>query len=350
MNVRAVRFRNLLLLVAIFATVVLAGCWDNSRNMQHVLDDGYSTIVEITAAQYQRLAPFAFDGWRPRFVEQSLSVDLKWDGKDGKPHLFKKVPVTGTFAATIVSGKEVKLAILPAKVLDDPHAVPVINGDAASRFASLQQWIRFSAYIAVVGWAGFAAMSIWLGQGSGSRAGSTTAASPVAPAFPPRRTLFGLVALIIGAILTFHAWSEEDANSGPAGGIETTAEILYARTIPSAGGATARVLLLSWKDAQGVVHHFGPIHVSADFWNKITRNGELAVHQTRIRYSGQGTGERPVLLEDQPQPSWRLRFALVAGLILMGAGAASLFSAARAVRRQAVGEGAAEARKLPAKK
>jgi len=339
MNVRAVRFRNLLLLVAIFATVVLVGSWDNSRNMQHVLDDGYSTIAEITGAQYQRLAPFAFDGWRPRFVEQSLSVDLKWDGKDGKPHRFKKVPVTDTFAATVVSGKQVKLAILPAKVLDDPHAVPVINADAAARFASLRQWIRFSAYIAVVGWVGFAVMSIWLGQGAGGRIGSATVTSPAAPAVPPRRTVFGLVALIVGAILTFHAWSVEDANSGPAGGIETTAEILSARAIPSADGATAHVLLLSWKDAQGVVHHFGPVHVSAGFWNKITRNGNLSVRQTRIRYGGQGTAERPILIDDEPEPSWELRFALIGGLVLMGAGAASLLSAARTIRRQRTLEG-----------
>jgi hypothetical protein len=335
MNVRVVRFRNLLLLVAIFATVVLAGCWDNARNMQHVLDDGYSTIVEIVGAQYQRIAPFAFDGWRPRFVEQGLSVDLKWDGKDGKPHRFRKVPVTDTFAATIVSGKQVKLAILPAKVLDDPHAVPVINADAAPRFASLQRWIWFSAYVAVVGWVGFALMSVWLRQGSGKRAAPSMAGGGAAAAFPPRRTLFGLVALIVGAIVAFHAWSAEEAAAGATGGIETTAEILSARAVQSAGGMTAHVLLLSWKDAQGIVHHFGPVHVSAGFWNKITRDGQLSVHRTPIRYGGVGAAERVTLVEDQPRPSWQLRIALVSGLVLMAAGVGSLVSATRTARRHA---------------
>jgi hypothetical protein len=262
------------------------------------------------------------------------------------------VPVTDTFAATIVSDKQVKLAILPAKVLDDPHAVPVINADAGARFASLQQWIRFSAYIAVVGWVGFAVMSIWLGQGAGRRTGSAPTASSAAPSFPPRRTLFGLVALIIGAIVTFHAWSVEDANSGPPGGIETTAEILSARAVSSehGRGATAYVIQLSWKDAQGVVHHFGPVHVSAGFWDRITHNGELTVHQTRIRYGGQGMAERPVLLEDQSQPSWQLRFALGAGLVLMAAGAAALFSAARAVRQQAGQAHRTDIAKQPPKK
>jgi hypothetical protein len=333
MNVRVMRFRNLLLLVAIFATVVLAGCWDNARNMQHVLDEGYSTIVEITGAQYQRIAPFAFDGWRPRFVEQGLSVDLRWDGKDGKPHRFRKVPVTDTFAATIVSGKQVKLAILPAKVLDDPHAVPVINADAGPRFASLQRWIRFSAYLAVVGWVGFALMSVWLGRGGGKRTTPSIAGTP--PAFPPRRTLFGLVALIVGAAVAFHAWSAEEVAAGPAGGIETTANILSARAIPSAGGVTAHVLLLSWKDTRGVVHHFGPVHVSTEFWNKITQDGQLSVHRTPIRYGGEGAAERVTLVEDQPQLSWQLRIALVSGLVLMAAGVGSLLSAARTARLRA---------------
>ena len=116
MSMRAARVRNLLLLIAIFATIVAAGCWDDRRTLQRVLDDGYSTVVEITGAQNQRLAPFAFDGWRPRFVEQGLSVNLKWNGKDGKPHTFEKVPVTDDFAHTIIEGDQVRLAPVDASV------------------------------------------------------------------------------------------------------------------------------------------------------------------------------------------------------------------------------------------
>jgi hypothetical protein len=337
LSTRAVRLRNLMLLVAIFASLVAAGCWDSRRNMQHVLDEGYSTIVEITGAQLQRLAPFALDGWRPRFVEQRLSVDLKWTGKDGKPHQFKKVPVTEQFASTIVEGDQVKLAIVPAKVLDDEQAVPVIDADAAARFASLQEWILSSAYIAGAAWIGFAAFTVWLAR---ARSAAAVSASPgaVIMAFPPRRTLFGVAALLVGAILAFRAWSlEGEGSGGGAGGIETTAEITSTTALGGASGAGAHVIQLSWKDARGGVHHFGPVHVSDKFWNKITRNGELTVHEARIRYAGQGIDARPSLVDDTPETTWKVEFALMSGISLLVIGAASLVSALRHARRQQKG-------------
>lgn len=335
MSVRAFRLRNLMLLVAIFASLVAAGCWDSRRNMQHVLDDGYSTIVEITGAQLQRLAPFAFDGWRPRFVEQRLSVNVKWTGKDGKSHQFNKVPVTEQFASTIVDGDQVKLAIVPAKVLDDEQAVPVINADAAARFASLQEWILASAYLAGAAWIGFAVFTVWLARAR-STAVASTSPSAVLMAFPPGLTLLGVTALLVGAILVFHAWSLEGEGSvGATEGIETTAEITSATALGGAGGgADTHVVQLSWKDTRGGVHHFGPVHVSDKFWNKITRNGELTVHDARIRYIGEGIDARPALVDDTPEMSWKVEFAQAGGIVLMVIGAASLFSALRYARRR----------------
>jgi hypothetical protein len=97
-----------LLLVAILATLVVLACWDNQRQMQRVLDEGYETAAQITGAQFQRGMPLALDRWRPRFVEQDLSVDLKWQGKDGTSREHKKVPVTESLAHTIVSGDQVR--------------------------------------------------------------------------------------------------------------------------------------------------------------------------------------------------------------------------------------------------
>ncbi len=329
MALRAVRLRNLFLLMAIFASIVAAGCWENRRNMQRVLDDGYGTIVEITGAQYQRLAPLAIEGWRPRFVEQSLSVNLKWDGKDGKRHEYKNVPVTDGFAQTIVSGDQIRLAILPAKVLDDELAVPVINADAAARFASLQDWTRYSAYVAIAAWLGFAATTIWLARGKREAGPGVVSTRQLGGEVPVRRTLFGITGLLVGAILTFQAWSVQDVAS-EAGGIETTAEITAASTLSSGG----HVVQLSWKDPQGGVHHFGPVRVSEGFWNRVTRNGELAVHQTRIRYRGEGADATPVIVDDRPAMSWQSKIALGSGLILMAIGAGSLLSAARFARRR----------------
>ena len=330
MSLRAARLRNLLLLLAIFATIVAAGCWDNRRNMQRVLEEGYPVLLEITGAQHQRLAPFALDGWRPRFVEQDLSVDVKWQGRDGQQHVFRKVPVTDAFASTIVEGEQIRLAVLPAKVLDDPHAVPVINADAIARLASLQEWIGASTLVAVAAWLGFGIASLWL-----ARATLTTGANRTAIAFPLRRTLFGFVALLLGVALTFRAWSVEEATSGMAGAIETTAEIMSAKVVPGANGRENRVVQLSWTDARGRVRHAGPIRVSDGFWSKITRNGDLVVRRTPIRYSDEGMQARPVLVDDPPIRSWKVEAALGIGIVLTALGAACLFSAARIVRRRA---------------
>src|SRR5437762_4960356 len=121
--------RKLLLLIALLATLVVLGCWDNRRQMQRVLDEGYATTAQVTGAQYQRKLPIAVDGWRPRLVEQEISVDLGWQGKDGKAHAHAKVPVSENLARTIVTGDQVRLVTLQAKVIDD-DTVPVCPDDS----------------------------------------------------------------------------------------------------------------------------------------------------------------------------------------------------------------------------
>lgn len=202
------RGARLILLVACLATATLVGCWDNRRQLQRALDDGHVAIAEITGAQYQRTLPFALDGWRPRFVEQDLSVDLKWEGKDGKPRERKKVPVTEAFARTIVIGDQVRLLSLPVKVLDDDSAVPAIRPDATARLASLQIWITVTGYLALAAWVAFMAVTLWARKqgatGTGTPGGS-------AVGLPPRRTIVGVIALAGGAFLAFQAWSESRA-------------------------------------------------------------------------------------------------------------------------------------------
>ena len=100
---------RLCLLVAVFATLTLLGCWDNKRTMEQVLAGGYETAAQVVGAQYQRKLPFALDGYKPRFVEQDISVDLTWKGRDGKNREFRKVPVSESFARNIVAGDQVKL-------------------------------------------------------------------------------------------------------------------------------------------------------------------------------------------------------------------------------------------------
>lgn len=331
MKLRAVRLRNLFFLVAVFATIVALGSWENRRNMQHVLGAGYRTVVEITGAQYQRLSPIAIEGWRPRFVEQNLSVNLKWEGKDGRTRQYRNVPVTETFADSIVSGNQIKLAILPAKVLDDELSVPVIMTDAAPRLTSLQEWLRGSVYVSLAGWFGFAAMTFWIGQERRtSFAGSATAGGS---AFPLRRLLFGMGALAIGAVLAIEAWSAEGSVAPASEGPEIIADITAGTTLSAGPAAGKHVVQLAWKDPRGGVHHFGPVPVSETFWNKIAPNGELTVRQARIRAEGDGADARPVIIDDLgAHTNWRTEVALVLGLGLLVSGVVSLLSAARTIR------------------
>jgi hypothetical protein len=313
------RGRNLLLLIALLATLVVLGCWDNRAAMQRVLDQGYATTAQVTGAQFQRTMPLAADGWRPRFVEQDLSVDLSWKGKDDKVHEHKKVPVTDGFARTIVSGDQVRLVTVPVKVLDDDTAVPVITADTTARLASLQSWLSISGYIALAAWAGFAAATLF---GRKQAAGLSATAKPIN--VPPRRTLLGLVLLVVGGFMAFQAWSEGRANDPiSVGGKDIVAEITDATSTPS------HAVRLSWKDGQGSVHHFGPTRVSEAFWNKITQNGQLTVHQTPIRVREDDPAARPVLVEDAPEQQWQVKFAMIGGLLMLVVGAGCLFSAAR---------------------
>jgi hypothetical protein len=314
--------RKLLLLIALLATLVVLGCWDNRRQMQRVLDEGYATTAQITGAQQQRALPIAADGWRPRFVEQELSVDLDWQGKDGKPHSFRRVPISESLARTVVNGDQVRLLPVPVKVLDDESAVPVITSDASARLASLQSWMAAAGYAALAAWAGFAALTLLQGRG---RRGIT--AAPARP-LPPKRTFVGLGLLVIGGFLAFNAWSAgRSADSVSIGGQEVTADILGVQQTKT--GYTVR---LAWKDGQGAVHHYGPVPISETFWSKITLNGELTVRQTPVRYRPDEPQTRPLIVDDAPEQHWSTRFAMGAGLLLMMFGVAFAASGLRAQR------------------
>jgi hypothetical protein len=317
--------RNLLLLIALLATLVVLGCWDNRRQMQHVLDEGYATTAQLTGAQFQRKAPFAVDGWRPRLVEQELSVDLSWQGKDGKPRTFRKVPVSESFERSVVNGEQIRLVAVPVKVLDDESAVPVITSDASARLASLQSWLAASGYAALAAWAGFATLTLLGGRGRRRR---TITAAPLRP-LPPRRTFVGLALLVVGGFLAFNAWSTgRSADAVALGGEQLTADILDA-TQAKAGPA----IRLSWKDGMGGVHHYGPLPVSEAFWNKITQDGKLTVHQTAIRYRSDDPAARPLIVDDAPETHWSTRLAMGGGLLLMMLGAALFASGLRAQRK-----------------
>jgi hypothetical protein len=313
--------RKLLLLIALLATLVVLGCWDNRRQMQRVLDEGYATTAQLTGAQQQRSLPLAADGWRPRFVEQELSVDLTWQGKDGKAHSFRKVPISESFARSIVNGDQVRLVAVPVRVLDDESAVPIVSPDASARLESLQSWLAAAGYAALAAWAGFAALSLLPRRGR-----TITAATP--QPLPPRRTFIGLGLLVVGGFLAFNAWSTgRSTDSIAMAGQEVTADILDVSQ-----GMNGYTVRLAWKDGQGAVHHYGPMPISEAFWSRITRNGELTVRQTAVRYRADDAQARPLIVDDAPGQHWATRLAMGVGLLLIVFGAAFFASGLRAQR------------------
>ncbi len=316
--------QRLLLLIAFLATVVVLGCWDNKREMERVLGQGYDAVGQITGAQYQRKMPFAADGWRPRFVEQDISIDLKWPGKDGKEHELKKVPVTESFARSVVSGDQVRLMPVGIKALDDAQSVPVITLDAAQRLASLDAWRTASGAIAVAGYLGFAGIALWR-----RRAGAMGRRLSFAD-LPPKRSLAGAGLLLVGAMVAYQAWTTATAaEAARSEGIEITAEIVALSDTVGGGHAVQ----LAWKDALGAVHHYGPVPISATFYGEITTDGKLSVRETRVRYRPDEPQKRPVIEADAAGPGLIDRFGLAGGLVLMALGAGCLFSAFRAIGR-----------------
>jgi hypothetical protein len=186
----------------------------------------------------------------------------------------------------------------------------------------LQSWLAASGYAALAAWAGFAALSLLGGRGR-----RTITAVPPKP-LPPRRTFYGLGLLVVGGFLAFSAWSSgRSVDAIAMGGEQISADILQAVEIK--GGHAVR---LGWSDGTGV-HHYGPIPISEAFWDKISRDGQLTVHQTAIRYRGDDPAARPVIVDDAPETQWSTRLAMGAGLLLIIFGAALFASGLRAQRK-----------------
>ena len=322
------RLRNLLVIAAVLASLVALGCWDNRLGIARVLEQGYDTNAQILGAQFQRSAPFAVDGWRPRFVEQALSVDLQWQGRDGKTHVFRKVPVSGQFQRSIVNGEQVRLIGVPVKVLDDESAVPVLTIDAALRLESLNEWLATSGYFALVGWIAIAALTAmrWRRARAPQPVRRKVGERLPPSEFPIQRLMIGLVAFGVGAFLIYSAQAVSQPDKDGVMATETMAEIT------SVSGAPPYPVHLGWKDAQGGVHHYGPLPISEEYREKITKDGKLVVQETKVRFHADDAMARPTILDDAPGVRWQTRAVLAGGIALMLLGASCLLWAARVMR------------------
>ena len=302
------RLRNLLAIVAVLASLVALGCWDNRQEMARVLDQGYATSAQIVAAQFQRTAPFAIDGWRPRFVEQALSVDLQWQGQDGKTHVFRKVPVSERFERSIVNGDQLRLIAVPVKALDDDSSAPVLTLDAAARLESLKAWLGGSGALALAGWLGVAAMTLLRRRAPAQAAASAVAAQrPVE--IPMQRILIGLMAFAVGAFLVYNAAALGAPADDGAKSVDVMAEI-------TAVAGPPYTVRLGWRDGQGGVHHFG---AAAD-QRGVLEPDHPGRKARSPRNPGTGPSRRrhgpPGILDDAPGERWQTK-AVAGGIVLL---------------------------------
>jgi hypothetical protein len=213
-------------------------------------------------------------------------------------------------------------------VLDDEQAVPVLTIDAAARLESLNEWLMTSGYFALVAWVVIAALTIL--QWRRARAPQPVrreVGTRLPPAeFPIQRLMIGLVAFAVGAFLIYSAQALSDPAKDGAKSVETTAEINSVSGPPYA-------VQLGWKDGQGGVHHYGPLHISEAYWKKITQDGKLTVHETKVRFHADDSMAQPIILDDAPGTRWETRAVLAGGIALLLVGASCLLWAARVMRQ-----------------
>jgi hypothetical protein len=93
-------------------------------------------------------------------------------------------------------------------------------------------------------------------------------------------------------------------------GIEATARIVDT-------GQRSPSIALAWYDRTGVERHYRLIHVSDNFWHRISVGKSLVVPEVKIRYLEDNSWARPVIVDDSVEREFSGRLAIVFGAILL---------------------------------
>lgn len=242
----------LLLAVSVFGTL---GLYWNQSAFEHVLHDGYDTKGKIISAEVTaRRFPFVFDGWWPRFVDETLSIELRWTGRDGVDRTRRGVAVSDVFAARITSGAQVKLLEIPVRVIDDSSSLPVVIEDADDHLRHLRSFFDLVfkaglflalALASVVAW-----QKLWqLNRGRTQANAGPRQSRPL----PVRLTLIMALMLGFGAFMLVGSYfSQRDAREMLANGKETVADITRAFSeVKKPGEAPSYLIELAWTDKMG---------------------------------------------------------------------------------------------------
>ncbi|MBR0872778.1 hypothetical protein JQ633_20620 [Bradyrhizobium tropiciagri] len=321
--------RGFLILGFIVPALTVLGLHWNQRDIERVMRDGYVTTGTITSAdETPSRFPFSFDhGW-PRYVDEHLSIGVRWTGKDGIERTRAGIGVSSAFAARILVGNQVRLVPVAIRAIDEDSSLPVIIEDASERLQHIRSQSGFMEQltvllavllVAVIGWQKWSARRHGLGPAEIEERQRRP--------FPVYLALMTAMLIPFGAYMLVSSYLEQRAAAEMLDhGDEATADITRAvAEVHKAGDAPSYLVTLAWTDKAGQRQTFGPTHISAGFWRQITRNDVQTVTQTKIRYLNGRPDARPLILGDAAEHLAQDRVGvtggavfLVLGLILAG--------------------------------
>ncbi len=120
-----------------------------------------------------------------------------------------------------------------------------------------------------------------------------------------------LFAVVVGAALSVRALLERHSYAAILErGTDSIAWITDSRAEASGGiwPAVSHSVDLVWRDGSGNERHFGPRHVSEEFWAEISAHDVVARRQIRIRYLEDDRTARPLIAGDVAE--WRAQDTL----------------------------------------
>jgi hypothetical protein len=316
--------RGLLALLVAMSVFGTLGLYWNQSAFEHVLRDGYDTKRKIISAEITaRRFPFVFDGWWPRFVDEALSIELRWTGRDGVERTRRGVAVSDAFADRITSGTQVKLLEISVRVIDDNSSLPVVIEDAGDHLRHLRFFFDFAfkagLFLALALAVVVALQKLW--QLNRGRTQANASPRQLRP-FPVRLTLIMALMLGFGAFMLVGAYfSQRDAQEMLTNGKETVAEITRAFGEAKKPGEESSYLIeLAWTDKNGKRQVYGPTHISGTFYRKITSNDVLRVGQTTIRYLDARPDVRPLIMADASERQFQDSFGVEGGAVFIAIG------------------------------
>jgi hypothetical protein len=314
--------RGYLLIFIAVGALILLGLNITERGINDVLRNGYSTTARVASAEVTgRKFPFVFDGWRPRWVDENLSVALTWTGRDGVERTHNGVPVSSASAGKILTGDKVKLIETRVRVIDDDSSLPVIEADVNDRLRNIRSLSELAQTAVLALGVAFMSLLAWGRFAKADRGMASRTERPFSYGLMVLATL-AVFFLCSGGFMARQSWKEQrEFREMREHGDVAMAEMSRAYVdIPRAGDPPSHRVELSWRDASGEERVFGPTHVSADFWRQITANDVQTVKRTEIRYLTADPTARPIIVADTAEREFQDSFGVKGGLVFVAFG------------------------------